>query len=159
MAIDLYVIMFWTDEMNSNQIPWSLYYVTALVRPLVIGVFDLVCALVIYLSATNRFPFFSVSQAEQVERLMSQTAEQLSNAAAKLHAANAIRDAVVRDAALKERDDEYYRRFMDDDDGIWEEEEVAQALSRVVEGRDLKKVNVNADEYVRRVTAALQEGS
>lgn len=140
---------------------------------------DVVCAIIIYLSSTNRFFFKPPSQADQVNQAVSAALTMLTGANNKLHAASVARNAVVRDKALKTRDDVYWQAMVavenptrasegaeqiegvervDVVNNIWEEEEVARAMSRAMAGQggvDLAQLGMNANEFVRGVTEGL----
>lgn len=176
-AVDVYIVAT-SDSISPTSAavrtgmvpPSSMYYRIGVLRYLAFAVFDSICAALIYLSATNRFPFLasSASQAELVDQLASTSSSSLTGASAKLHALSVIRNAVVRDKALKDRDDVYWREVVSMDGGgggpgsIWEEEEVVRAMSRVMAGQgsvDLAQLGVNAGEYVQGITAGLENSN
>ncbi|KAL2833267.1 hypothetical protein BDW59DRAFT_138391 [Aspergillus cavernicola] len=173
-AVDLYVV-FMYDPIKSGseavrdgiEVPGALFERMAVLRPLILAVFDVVLAGFIYVSATNRWFFTPPSQAEEVDRAVSATLASLTGASSKLHAASATRNAVVRDKVLKDRDDAYWRTVVAMDEeggsrvssGVWEEGEVVRAMSRAMAGQggvDLAKLGVSAAEYVNGVTAGLE---
>lgn len=176
-AVDLYIITTYdpvqsaSPAVRAGQIPpSSLYHQITLLRPLALSIFDGICALLVYLSATNRFFYSPPSQADQVDQLVSASMSSLAGSSSKLHALSVTRNAVVRDKALKERDDEYWRTVvaMDGENAgvgngeasnVWEEEEVVRAMSRAMAGQgevDLAALGVNAGEYVQGVTGGLE---
>ncbi|KAH1269111.1 hypothetical protein KXX33_004676 [Aspergillus fumigatus] len=178
-AIDIYIVSTYDPVLSASAAvragmvpPSSLYHQTTLLRPLVFAVFDGICALLIYVTATNRFFFTPPSQADQVDQLVSTSLTSLAGASSKLHAVSVTRNAVVRDKVLKDRDDAYWRTVVamgaGNTDGdasvapssIWEEEEVVRAMSRAMAGQggvDLAKLGVSAAEYVNGVTAGLDD--
>ncbi|KAE8145286.1 hypothetical protein BDV25DRAFT_133930 [Aspergillus avenaceus] len=179
-CLDLYVVFTYDPVQSASPAvragivpPSSLYHQITFMRPLAFAIFDGVCALLVYVTATNRFFFTPPSQADQVEQLVDSSLSALSGATTKLHAVSVARNAVVRDKVLKDRDDAYWRTVVamnadmvkvDKRDpstaptSIWEEEEVVRAMSRAMAGQggvDLAKLGVNAAEYVNGVTAGL----
>ncbi|KAL4782394.1 hypothetical protein BJX76DRAFT_332900 [Aspergillus varians] len=179
-AVDAYVVFMYDPVKSGPQavrdgvaVPPALFQRMAVLRPLVLACFDVVLAGFIYVSATNRWFFTPPSQAEEVDQAVSVSLAALTGASTKLHAASATRNAVVRDRVLKDRDDSYWQTVVASGEGvpgvpgapsgIWEEEEVVRAMSRVLAGQggvDLAKLGVNAAEYVNGATAGLErEGS
>ncbi|KAL1965120.1 hypothetical protein VTN77DRAFT_6033 [Rasamsonia byssochlamydoides] len=164
-----------SPAVRANQVPPpSLYHNISLLRPLAFTIFDSVCSVLIYLSATNRLFFSPPSQAEQVEQLVSMATAALTGATSKLHAFSVTRNAVVRDKTLKARDDAYWReavvmeRTEQEPSGsgsIWEEEEVVRAMSRAMNGQarnrgvDMAKLGISAGEYVDGITAGLENAT
>lgn len=183
-AIDLYVVCT-RDPVQSAPAsiragihpPSSLYHQITLLRPLAFAIFDGICALLIYVTATNRFFFAPPSQADQVDQLVSNSLSALTGASAKLHATSVTRNAVVRDKVLKDRDDGYWRTVVEtqadpgristgdssvDPSSIWEEEEVVRAMSQAMGGHgdvDMAKLGVSAAEYVNGVTVGLDSSA
>lgn len=161
--------------------PPGLYHVLTLLRPLAFAVCDAMCAMVIWLSATNRFFFKPPSPVDQLDQAVSSTLQLLTGTNSKLHATSVTRNAVVRDKALKTRDDVYWQTIVATENpdrtaaegaepvmdrgektsvvnNIWEEEEVARAISRAMAGQggvDLAQLGMNANEFVRSVTEGL----
>ncbi|KAJ5610200.1 hypothetical protein N7510_006919 [Penicillium lagena] len=153
--------------------PASFYNKVTLLRPLVFAVCDSICASIIWLSATHRFFFKPPSQPEQVDNAITAALAALTNANSKLHGSNVTRNAVVRDKALKTRDDAYWQTIVSMEnparapgegnggmtiDNIWEEEEVARAVSRTMAGQggvDVAQLGVKANEFVRDITEGL----
>ncbi|KAJ5176396.1 uncharacterized protein N7482_002273 [Penicillium canariense] len=152
--------------------PTGLYNLITLLRPLAFTVCDVICSIVVYLSSTNRFFFKPPSQADQLDQAVSAALAMLTGANNKLHAASVTRNAVVRDKALKARDDVYWRTMVavenptrgsgegaeriegvervDVVNNIWDEEEVARAMSRAMAGQggiDLAQLGLNANEF------------
>lgn len=179
-ALDVYIVATYdpvqsaSAAVRAGQVPPpSLYHQITLLRPLAFTIFDAICALLIYVSATNRFFFKAPSQAEQVEQLVSAATTSLTGASSKLHALSVTRNAVVRDKALKDRDDKYWRAVVamesnpedqpSSSGSVWEEEEVVRAMSRAMNGQgrnggvDLAKLGVSAGEYVDGITAGLEK--
>lgn len=178
-SIDLYIMATYDPVQSASAAvkhsqapPSALYYQMALGRPLVFTIFDVAYAALIYVSATGRLFFSPPSQAEQIDQIVSTAASSLTNASAKLHSLSVIRNAVVRDKALKGRDDAYWRAVVamegsgdnagSNSGSIWEEEEVVRAMSRAMNGQarnggvDLAKLGINAGEYVDGITAGLE---
>ncbi|GLI78627.1 hypothetical protein PoHVEF18_006947 [Penicillium ochrochloron] len=187
-ALDIYIVARYdaitsaSPAVRAGQVPpIGLYNLISLLRPLAFTVCDVTCAIIIYLSSTNRFFFKPPSQADQVDQAVSAALTMLTGANSKLHAASVTRNAVVRDKALKTRDDVYWQAMVavenptrgsggaghgqiegvervDVVNNIWEEEEVARAMSRAMAGQggvDLAQLGMNANEFVRGVTEGL----
>lgn len=189
-ALDIYVVTTHdaagsaSTAVKAGQIPpFGFYYFTTILRPVLFAVFDSVCSCIIYLSATNRFFFKPPPATEQLDQAVSAALTVLTGANTKLHAANVTRNAVVRDRALKQRDDVYWQTMvaLENPTGgpggprgspgpaqggvgmvlnnIWEEPEVAQAMSQAMSGNggvDLAQLGINAQEFVRGVTDGLE---
>lgn len=168
-----------TPAVRSGQAPpTGLYNTITLLRPLAFTLFDIACSLVIYLSATNRFFYKPPTPSEQLDSAVSTALESLTGANFKLHAAGVVRNAMVRDKKLKARDDLYWQTIDRIENSprspngqpqagenqvvvnnIWEEEEVARAMSRAMAGQggvDLIQLGINANEFVRGVTDGLE---
>ncbi|KAJ5281406.1 hypothetical protein N7478_006778 [Penicillium angulare] len=183
-ALDLWVVFSYdvvqsaSPAVRAGQVPpSSLYNFMALIRPLAFTICDTACALIIYLASTNRFFFKPPSPIDQLDQAVSAALTAAQGANTKLHAANVARNAVVRDKALKSRDDVYWQtvvaaenpgRQIEDNssagetgrvvNNIWEEEEVARAMSRAMAGQggvDLAQLGTQANEFVRGVTEGL----
>lgn len=190
-ALDLWIVYSYDAVTSASPAvragqtpPVGLYNMITLLRPLALTIFDALCALVIYLSSTNRFFFKPPSQKDQVDQAVSAVLTLLTGANNKLHAASVARNAVVRDKALKSRDDVYWQTMVavenptrgsgsgagpteqqiegvervDVVNNIWEEEEVARAMSRAMAGQggiDLAQLGTNAHEFVRGVTEGM----
>lgn len=174
-AIDIYIMASY-DAINGAPLsvragqkpPTSLYNNITLLRPLAIVVCDILCAAVIWLSATHRFFFKPPSSEDQIDTAVQMAIQSLTGATTKLHASSVTRNAVVRDKALKSRDDLYWQTMAASEgptgtggeilNNIWEEEEVARAMSRAMAGQggiDLAQLGVNANDFVRGVTEGL----
>lgn len=167
---------------RAGQVPPSDYHRSmGLLRAVAFMLCDLVCAIVIYLSSTNRFFFKPPSVVEQLDQAVSAALTTITGANSKLHAASVTRNAVVRDKALKSRDDLYWQTMVAVENPtratgggaqhgrgpekvtmvnhIWEEDEVAQAMSRAMAGQggvDLAQLGTDANEFVRGVTEGLE---
>ncbi|KAF4975306.1 hypothetical protein F66182_17570 [Fusarium sp. NRRL 66182] len=158
---------------RAGQIPpLSIYTSMNMIRFLSMTIFDAVCAALIYISATHRFFYSPPEPSDQVNQVIAAATAALTSANSKLHSLSVTRNAVVRDQSLKARDDWYWKTAVamegsGDADGagggsIWEEEEVARAMSQVMNGRnrgrqlDMAQLGVNAGEYVDKVTAGLE---
>ncbi|KUL84470.1 hypothetical protein ZTR_06157 [Talaromyces verruculosus] len=160
---------------RAGQIPpLSLYTSMNMIRFLFLTIFDAACAALIYISATHRFFYSPPSPNDQINQAIAAATAALTSANSKLHGLSVTRNAVVRDQSLKARDDWYWRTAVamegsGDANGagggsIWEEEEVARAMSHVMNGRnrgrklDMAQLGVNAGEYVDKITAGLEHG-
>lgn len=186
-AIDVWIVSTYdaiqgaSPAVRAGQVPPSSLYINiTLLRPLAFTICDAACAVILYLSATNRFFFKPPSPVEQLDQAVSAALTQLTGANSKLHATSVTRNAVVRDKALKARDDVYWQTMAAVEDpnrstangaqqvegvekvsvmnNIWGEEEVARAMSRAMAGQggvDLAQLGMNANEFVRGVTEGL----
>ncbi|KAJ5931379.1 hypothetical protein N7516_005868 [Penicillium verrucosum] len=179
-AIDIYIMATYDAiqgaprSVRAGQTPPSgIYHHITLLRPLAFVICDVICSVVLWLSATNRFFFKPPSTVEQVDEAVSMAVKTLMGTNTKLHAASVTRNAVVRDSTLKNRDDLYWRTMVNAENptqgpgeggeqilnNIWEEEEVARAMSRVMAGQggiDLAQLGVSANDFVRNVTEGLE---
>lgn len=179
-AIDIYIMATYDAiqgaprSVRAGQTPpTSLYNYITLLRPLAFVICDVVCSLVLWLSATNRFFFKPPSAVEQLDKAVSVAVQALTSTNSKLHATNVTRNAVVREQSLKNRDDLYWRTMVASENptqvageggeqilnNIWEEEEVARAMSRAMAGQggiDLAQLGVNANDFVRVITEGLE---
>ena len=172
LAIDFYIIAIYepysgkgTPKTGIQGPPMSLYNRITLLRPLVLSIFDGLCALVIYLSATNRVSLLSsdsASQPNQVEQLVSKATSNLVGGAAHLHSLDVIRTAVASDKGLRNKDDAYWQSIVDSDSASKKDEEIVQAMSLVSSGQgslNMKTLNDNASEYARKITAGLEDSN
>ena len=183
-AIDLWIvashdaIQSAPPAVRAGQVPpGGLYNYMALLRPLAFAICDTVCAIIIYLSVSNRFFFKPPSPADQIDQAVLAALTAVTGANSKLHAASVARNAVVRDKGLKARDDLYWQTVVAVEsptrgtegteqtvekgtvvNNIWEEEEVARAMSRAMAGQggvDLAQLGMSANDFVRGVTEGL----
>ena len=177
---------------NSPVPPRGVYRTSLTLRPLSICLHDVLAAGLVYLSATNRLPFLVPSQSsypstttpdsailkKRQAHLLTQSIVALQTAQTKLRAFSVARSAVVREPALKARDDEYWRAVVGmegpgdgggvDGVGVWGEDEVMEAVARVAdEGRstahdgfgrgvDVERVGKEAGIFVESVTQWLE---
>ncbi|KAJ5144073.1 uncharacterized protein N7515_002860 [Penicillium bovifimosum] len=179
VAIDIYIVATYDAiqgaplSVRAGQTPpSSLYNHITFLRPLAFVLYDVVCSVVLWLSATNRFFFKPPSPVDQVDQATSMAMQGVMSANSKLHAANVTRNAVVRDPTLKNRDDLYWRTMAASENpaqgsgeggeqilnNIWEEEDVVRAISRAMAGQtgiDLAQLGVNANDHVREITEGL----
>lgn len=188
-AIDIYLTSTYTPLIpnpNSPSPPLSIYWTALTLRPLSICIHDVLAAAIIYISATNRLPFLFATSANNPEsqrsrqiHLLTQSSVALQTALAKLRAFAVAKSAVVRDmntSGLKERDDEYWRAVVGmeglrgDSDGngmgvgVWDDEEVMEAVARVINkgrdgsggGVDVESVRREAGMFVDSVTRGLE---
>ncbi|KAJ5923791.1 hypothetical protein N7466_007978 [Penicillium verhagenii] len=179
--LDLYVVATYDAVSSASPAvragqtpPTGLYNIMALMRPFAFTICDILCAIIIYLSSTNRFFFKPPSTVEHLDQAVSVALAAVTGANSKLHAASVARNAVVRDKALKSRDDLYWQTVVAVENNgaeggasaergtvmnnIWEEEEVARAMSRTMAGQggvDLAQLGVSAIDFVRGVTDGL----
>ncbi|KAJ5304687.1 uncharacterized protein N7443_004347 [Penicillium atrosanguineum] len=183
-ALDLWIVATY-DALQSaspavragQRPPSGLYYLITLLRPLAFVLCDVSCSLIVYLSATNRFFFKPPSPVDQLDNAVSAALTQITSANTKLHASSVARNAVVRDRSLKARDDAYWQTVAAAENpnrsalaepgkenltvinNIWDQEEVARAVSRAMAGQggvDLAQLGMNANEFVRGVTEGLE---
>ena len=161
--------MTYNPKVDGNMpAPDGLFWRAALVRPLVLCLFDVLLAFFIYASATNRFLLF-VSSAEhdpavakrQRELMLNQTNLSLQMAQTKLRAFAMARNAAVREPRLKAADDEYWRAVVSMEgpagaEGVWEDEDVQAALARSYgSGMDVARMTREADSFVTNITQGL----
>lgn len=169
-----------SPAIRAGQVPpVSLYTNMNIIRYAFLAILDIVCAALIYISATHRFFYSPPSPNEQLNQIAAAATAALTSANTKLHSLRVTRNAVVRDASLKARDDWYWRTAVamespsdagDGEGSIWEEEEVVRALSRAMNGRggqgqgrgralDMAQLGISAGEYVDKITAGLENAS
>jgi hypothetical protein len=166
--LDVYVTTIHSPKVDGNMpSPGGLFWHTALIRPLVLCLFDVIIAFCIYSSATNKFLLFVSSEYDpavakrQREQMLSLTNNSLQMAQTKLRAFAMARNAAVREPRLKATDDEYWRAVVSMEgpagaDGIWEDEDVQAALSRSYgSGMDIAKMTREADAFVTNITQGL----
>ncbi|KAJ5081464.1 hypothetical protein NUU61_009728 [Penicillium alfredii] len=150
-----------------------LYNQISLMRPMAFMIVDVFCALILYLSATNRFFVKPPPAGEQVEDALEMALKGMMTTSSKLHAVNVTRNAVVRNKSLKSLDDLYWQTIVAAENptgdtgnarsmvsnSLWDEEEVAKAISRAMAGQggvDLAELGVNANDFVRGATQGLE---
>jgi hypothetical protein len=168
--LDIYVTMFHNPRIDGNMpAPDGLFWRAALIRPLVLCLFDATLALIIYASATNKFLLF-VSSAQhdpavakrQRDEMLNQTNISLQMTQTKLRAFAMARNASVREPRLKAADDEYWRAVVSMEgpaggEGVWEDEEVQTALARSYgSGMDVGRITREADAFVTNITQGLE---
>lgn len=164
----------------SNRVPRSFHNEITPMRSLAFALVDAIFAFLIYVSSTNRFFYTPPTAAEQAEAAASTASSALSAALAKLQTVSLTRHAVVRDGGLKARDDGYWRTVAEVEKSamegrgpgeapsrspasVWEEQEVVDAMSKVMRGQgqsggmDLAQVGVEAEEHINGATAGLDE--
>lgn len=131
------------------------------------AIFDAACAGLIYLSATNRLFYPSVTPAEQAEQMVSAVTGSVAGAASKLHALNVAKNAIVRDEKLKAQDGKYWSalRDMEASSDVWQDEEVVRAVNRAMQNRqqqmeisfsDGSKRSADHAAFVDAITAGLE---
>lgn len=168
--LDVYVMMFHNPRIDGNKpAPDGLFWRAALIRPLVLCLFDVALALLIYASATNKFLLF-VSSAQHDpavakrhrDEMLNQTNISLQMAQTKLRAFAMARNASVREPRLKAADDEYWRAVVSMEgpaggEGVWEDEEVQTALAQSYgSGMDVGRITREADAFVTNITQGLE---
>ncbi|RMZ84830.1 hypothetical protein DV737_g993, partial [Chaetothyriales sp. CBS 132003] len=187
LALDFYVLVAYTPHVSGNAPPAGLFWATALLRPLSLCVYDALVALGMWASATGRLvvlsPLLGASgggasadldpavAARRLHESLSAANVSLQMVQAKLRAVHVARNAVVRNARLKDADDAYWRDVVAlEGEGagspagaadIWEqvqdEEEVQAALARAYGSGtiDVARMRREADAFVRSVTTGL----
>ena len=168
-VLDLYITMTHQPKVDGNvPAPDGLFWRAALLRPLILCLFDVLLAFGIYASATNRFLLF-VSSAEydpvvakrQREQMLNQTNVSLQMAQTRLRAFAMTRNAAVRETRLKAADDEYWRAVVSMEgpagaEGVWDDEDVQAALARSYgNGMDVGRMTREADAFVINITQGL----
>lgn len=142
LTLDLLITNLYELRNDSSTIsPTSLYAHTVILRPLILAIFNISLAFLIYASLTSRFIFFpflaSASDASNpnnadIQALSSQTQKLLNDATLsvqmthmKLRGLNVTKNAIVRDRILKEEESRYWEQVrrmerssggLDDDD-------------------------------------------
>lgn len=168
--IDASIVSFYDptrQDIMSGKPPVSYHNAGFVGRLLAIAVFNSICAGLVYLSTTKRLFYTVPSQSEQAEQAVATATSALLNSTSKLHALSVVRNAVVRDRLLRNRDDTYWRvvTAMEGDGSvgsIWEEEEVARAITNVLQSQgkdgapDVTKIGVDANTYVDGITKDLE---
>ncbi|KAG5207076.1 hypothetical protein GTR04_6828 [Trichophyton interdigitale] len=147
--------------------PTSLHVQLVTLRPLAFAVFDAICAALIYLSATNRLFYSLPTPAEQAQQILSVSTATMLAAMSKLQALSVTRSVIARDPELSAKYDVYHRREgQDGDDWVWREQEVINAVAKVmndgsVQAGNRKDVNghevIDSSEYVDKLTAGLED--
>ncbi|EEP80778.1 predicted protein [Uncinocarpus reesii 1704] len=168
-----------TGALNMVAIPTSFYTRLYTVRTLVFTVFDGLCAALIYLSGTNRFFLGAMAPSpsadEQIDEFAEAVGTSLASAIGKLHALGLVKNAIMRDPVLKGKDDARWAEIIarsggmvgEDGTSILDDEEVAQAVSRVTKraqnaghgGNEagLSKEGLDkATKFIEGVTAGLE---
>ncbi|EEH21974.2 hypothetical protein PABG_04185 [Paracoccidioides brasiliensis Pb03] len=177
-----------TNPANTNPqiVPPSFHTRLTTARYLSFTLTNALYALIIYLSSTHRFFYIPPTPSEIAEKLVANVSATLAGTTAKMHALSVVRNATVRDRALKGRDDAYWTAVVemervDNDEGegegggggrgvsIWEEEEVVRAMTKVMQGRggggagegkegavDIARLGMEASAYVEGITEGLE---
>lgn len=167
--LDIYVTMIHNPKVDGNlAAPDGLFWQAGLIRPLVLGLFDVLLAFFIYANATNKFLLFASSvqhdpaMAKRLrEEMLNQTNVSLQLAQTKLRAFAMARNASVREPRLKAADDEYWRAVVSMEgpvggEGVFEEEEVQAALARSYgSGLDVERMTREAESFVTSITQGL----
>ena len=117
-------------------------------RGVAIAAVDALLGWVLWLSSTNRFFVRPPTQGERLDAVGN--ASEL--ATARLLTAGSIRNAVVRDEALRET----LSRYWDEEKRIYEEREVLATLRNVLAKTDMAQLEGMADQRVDDMTALLQ---
>ncbi|KIW82170.1 hypothetical protein Z517_05197 [Fonsecaea pedrosoi CBS 271.37] len=174
----------------STVAPAGTFWLGTTARYLGLCAFDIAVALCIYASATGRFYLFPSTSAggpgsadaelarRRTDELLTQANLVLQMAATNLRAYSIARNAVVRNPALKDRDDAYWRAVVavereregggtgvggaggdDDDDTLYEDEEVQAAVARAygTGAINIASVRREAEAFVRHATRGLDE--
>ncbi|KAF3491964.1 uncharacterized protein GIQ15_01481 [Arthroderma uncinatum] len=149
--------------------PTSLHVQLVTLRPLAFTVFDAICAALIYLSATDRLFYTPPTPAEQAQQVVSMSAATMMTALTRLQALSVTRGAIARDPELSAKYSAYHcggGGGKGDDEWIWQEEEVINAVAKVMNDRALQSNTrrnekgvemLNPSEYVDTITAGLED--
>ncbi|KAM5455669.1 hypothetical protein MaudCBS49596_001570 [Microsporum audouinii] len=144
--------------------PASLHVRLITLRPLAFTLFDVICAALIYLSATNRLFYTTTTRAEQAQQLVSISATAMLNSVSRLQAVSVVRNTIARDLELSAVYDAYFQKKRNDE-WVWREEEVVEAVAKVMNDKALQTGNrksengsviIDADDYVEKITAGLE---
>ncbi|KAH0842812.1 hypothetical protein FOPE_08266 [Fonsecaea pedrosoi] len=170
----------------STVAPAGTFWLGTTARYLGLCAFDIALALCIYASATGRFYLFPSTSAggpgsadaelarRRTDELLTQANLALQMAATNLRAYSIARNAVVRNPALKDRDDAYWRAVVAvereregegtgvggddvDNDTLYEDEEVQAAVARAygTGAINIASVRREAEAFVRHATRGL----
>jgi hypothetical protein len=173
--MDIYGVVGLEQKVDVNgPAPLGLFWVMRVLRTLGLCLFDAVVAGVLWASATNRFLIFGSAGGDEETikkrnmEMLNQSNVALQTAQTKLRAANVIRNAVVRDRALRQVEDGYWREVMEVErreglgggagmEGVWEDEEVQAAMAKAYgQGAiDVRRMRREAEGFVRGVTGHL----
>ena len=181
LAIDVYLNTlfnaFPTLITPTSQPAASLYTMLKLARPLSICFLDVLFALYLWATTTNRFilfPFLADPNASanpsietlqtQAQNLVRTSALALQGAQAKLRAVNVTRNTIMRDHDLKDRESHYWTEVGDvegENAGVWQDEDVQAAIARVyaMGGVDVPRARREAGAFVDGVTKNLETSS
>lgn len=165
-SLDAWVVVRYQPPVDVNMpAPSGLFWIMAVVRPLVLCFYDSVIAFIIYASATNRFLLFGPPKdPESVRRqtldYVNKSGFALTSAATKMRAMNVARNSVVRDHNLRSKDDQYWTAVaglegnLDISSGVWEDEEVQAAVAKAYNSGavNVEKIKREADAFVKGVT-------
>ncbi|EXJ74836.1 uncharacterized protein A1O5_01532 [Cladophialophora psammophila CBS 110553] len=184
-AADLFLTATYAPPVASNiTAPAGTFWIASTARYLSLCAFDALAAFAIYASATGRFFYLfptataSMSNADpdlarrRTDELLTQTNLSLQMAATNLRAYSIARNAVVRNPALKDRDDAYWRTVVavessgggssepgsgGDDESLYEDEEVQAAVARAYGSGaiNIATLRREAEGFVRHATRGL----
>ncbi|EFQ98804.1 hypothetical protein MGYG_01820 [Nannizzia gypsea CBS 118893] len=154
----------WTEIYAQHpDAPASLHVQLSTLRPLAFTIFDAICAALIYLSATNRLFYTLPTPTEQL--LSASTATMLA-AMSKLQTLSVTRSVIARDPELSAKYDAYHcAANKDDDDWVWQQEDVVNAVAKVMNDRALQACSrksgngnevIDTNEYVDKLTDGLE---
>ncbi|OAP57283.1 hypothetical protein AYL99_08021 [Fonsecaea erecta] len=174
-ATDLFLTATYTPPVaTSTTAPGGTFWLASTLRYLSLCTFDGVVALCIYAAATGRFSFLFPGAAgvgpeldgelarRRTDEQLAQANRALQTTAMNLRGYTIARNAVVRNPALKDRDDAYWRSVVAvdpaiTDDIMSEDEDVQAAVARAygTGAINIATVRREAEEFVGRATRAL----
>lgn len=175
-ALDVYVTNAFYDPTTpttiSRRLPLTTlqthyYWHAHLVRYIILTTSSLFSAGLVYLSSTNKLPlsalfFTPVPPSPNVDSHILSSIKALNDATAKLHAIGVSRNAVLRNQALREREDVYWRAVTRSEEETWSREEVVAAVKSALEGNgaeeglDVATLSREAETWVSAVTNGLE---
>lgn len=167
-VLDMYITSIYSPKVDGNMPgPDGLFWRAALIRPLLLCLFDVLLAFLVYASATRRFLLFASTEynpamaKQEHEQMLSKTNVAMQMAQTKLRAFGMARNAAVREPRLKYADDEYWRAVVSMEgpagsESVWDDEDVQAALARSYgSGMDVARIARDAESFVANITQGL----
>ena len=151
--IDAYLIGTFDYKKNARVFHPSdyvrLFWNMRLFRGVSVAVCDVVLAGLLYLSSTNRLFVVPPSPAERTESAL----KLLEMARGKMNAVGILRNAVVRDEALRKRTEAYWIREGTIMGEVMSEREVVEGVRNALESRvQVSKIEEDANKFAEGIT-------